>query len=63
MRVCVFTASRSEYGLLKLIFLLQKTNILDVNYLQPAPSIKKYGYSINEIYEDNLKLTKLKKYI
>ena len=63
MRVCVFTASRSEYGLLKkLIFLLQKDKYFRCKLLTTGSHLlKKYGYSINEIYEDNLKIDKIEK--
>jgi GDP/UDP-N,N'-diacetylbacillosamine 2-epimerase (hydrolysing) len=60
MNIGIFTASRSEYGLLKI--LIQKLNFnkkIKIDLIVSGSHLsKKYGYSIDEIKKDKIKITK-----
>jgi GDP/UDP-N,N'-diacetylbacillosamine 2-epimerase (hydrolysing) len=60
MNIGIFTASRSEYGLLKK--LIQKLNFnkkIKIDLIVSGSHLsKKYGYSIDEIKKDKIKITK-----
>ena len=58
MKICIFSGSRSEYGLLKkLIFLLKKDNFFNYKLIISGSHLsKKYGDTINEILNDRIKI-------
>ena len=60
MRVCIFTGSRSEYGLLKkLILTIQKNRLFKSNLIVTGSHLsKRYGFSLTEIKNDKVKITK-----
>lgn len=63
MKICIFSGSRSEYGLLKrLIFLLKKDKSFNHKVIISGSHLsKKYGYTIKEILNDGIKIdTKIK---
>ena len=56
MRICIFSGSRSEYGLLKKIILdLQNDSFFKTDFLVSGSHLEKnFGYSIDQIYKDNI---------
>ena len=60
MRVCVFSGSRSEYGLLKnLLKIFNKDKFFKVDFIVSGSHLsKKHGLSVNEIINDKIKIKK-----
>ena len=60
MKVCVFSGSRSEYGLLKnLLKILLKDNFFKVDFIISGSHLsKKYGLSVQEIVNDKISIKK-----
>jgi UDP-hydrolysing UDP-N-acetyl-D-glucosamine 2-epimerase len=60
MKVCVFSGSRSEYGLLKeLLKLLFKDSFFKTDLIVSGSHLsKKYGLSVKEIVDDKIKIKK-----
>lgn len=57
-KICIITGSRAEYGLLKnLIFLLKKERSFSLKLIVTGSHMsKKFGYTLNDIYRDNLNI-------
>ena len=60
MKICMFSGSRSEYGLLKkLIQLLLKDKFFKTDLIISGSHLsKKHGFSVREIIEDKIKIKK-----
>ena len=60
MKICLFSGSRSEYGLLKkLIKLLLKDSYFKTDLIISGSHLsKKYGFSVKEVIEDKIKIKK-----
>ena len=60
MKICLFSGSRSEYGLLKkLIKLLLKDKFFKIDLIISGSHLsKKHGFSIREIIDDKIKIKK-----
>ncbi len=60
MRICIFSGSRSEYGLLKkIIFDLQNDSFFKTDFLVSGSHLEKnFGYSIDQILKDKIRVTK-----
>ena len=60
MKVCVFSGSRSEYGLLKeLLKLLFKDSFFKTDFIVSGSHLsKKHGLSVKEILDDKIKIKK-----
>ena len=60
LKICVATGGRADYGLLKkLILLIKKDNFFKLQTLVTGSHLeKKYGYTINEIKNDKIRITK-----
>jgi len=60
MNICIFSGSRSEYGLLKiLIKLLSKDKYFKTDLIVSGSHLsKKYGFSIKEILQDKISIKK-----
>ena len=60
MRICIFTSSRAEYGLLrKLILSIFKDNFFKLDLVVTGSHLsKKYGKTISEIIQDRIKINK-----
>ena len=57
-KICVVTTTRADYGQLRnLLFLIKKQNKLLLQLVVSGAHLsKKYGYTIKEIYSDNIKI-------
>tara|TARA_B100000795_G_C22647770_1_gene379084 strand:- start:319 stop:504 length:186 start_codon:yes stop_codon:yes gene_type:complete len=57
LKVCIATGGRADYGLLKkLIFLIKKDSHFKLQTVVTGSHLyKKYGYTINEIINDQIK--------
>ncbi len=60
MRICIFSGSRSEYGLLKKIIQdLKKDNFFKVDFIVSGSHLEKnFGYSIDQVLQDKIKVKK-----
>ena len=60
LKVCIATGGRADYGLLKkLIFLIKKDSHFKLQTVVTGSHLyKKYGYTINEIINDQIKIDK-----
>ena len=60
MKICIFSGSMSEYGLLKrLIFLLKRDKSFNHKVIISGSHLsKKYGYTIKEILNDGFEIYK-----
>ena len=60
MKICIFSGSRSEYGLLKkLLKLLFRDKFFKVDFIVSGSHLsKKYGESVKEIVNDRIKIKK-----
>ena len=60
LKICIATGGRADYGLLKkLILLIKKDNFFKLQTLVTGSHlVKKYGYTINEIKNDKIRVTK-----
>ena len=60
MKICLFSGSRSEYGLLKkLIILLNNDKYFKTDLIISGSHLsKKYGFSVKEIQEDKIRIKK-----
>lgn len=60
LKICIATGSRADYGLLKkLILLIKYDNFFKLQTLVTGSHLeKKYGYTIDEIKNDKVKVTK-----
>lgn len=59
-KICIATGGRADYGLLKkLILLIKKDKFFKLQTLVTGSHLsKKYGYTVNEIKNDRIKITK-----
>ena len=60
MRICIFSGSRSEYGLLKKIILdLQNDNYFKTDFLVSGSHLEKnFGFSLDQILKDKIRVKK-----
>ena len=60
LKICIVTGGRADYGILKkLILLIKKDNFFKLQTLVTGSHLeKKYGYTINEIKNDKIRVTK-----
>ena len=58
LKICIATGGRADYGLLKkLIMLIKKDQFFKLQIIVTGSHLeKKYGYTINEIKNDRIKI-------
>tara|TARA_B100000886_G_C20302558_1_gene440321 strand:- start:560 stop:748 length:189 start_codon:yes stop_codon:yes gene_type:complete len=60
MKICIFSGSRSEYGLLKKIILdLQNDRFFKTDFIVSGSHLEnEFGYSIDQVLKDKIRVKK-----